>query len=133
MADTAIRIATRTVGLSLLVGVFAALAAVIPSETVTRWLGLVGFAAVAGATGWWASRDALAGDVISRLRDWLVVSFLVAVGWWVFLTWYEGEHDIVERLGIDFWSVMATVGLVFAAALTGTLVGRGQSHASAGD
>jgi hypothetical protein len=133
VAETARRIVTRTVGLSMLIGVFAALAAVVPSETVTRWLGLIGFAAVAGATGWWASRDALAGDLSSSLRDWLVVSFLVAVGWWIFLTWFEGERDIVERLGVEFWSVMATVGLVFASALAGSLVGRGQSRAASGD
>jgi hypothetical protein len=121
---TTARVVVRVAGLSLAIGLFAGLAALFSSETATKWIGLVGFAAVIVAAASWASRDAKDIDVNSCLRDWLVVAFLLGVGWWVVLTLYEGERDVVERLGADFWSVMSTVGLVFAAALVGTLGSR---------
>lgn len=130
MTGTLKRIGARAGGLALLIVLFAAVAALFASEAVTRWVGVVGFATVLVLGGWWASRDAHRIDVNTGLRDWLVVAFVIGVGWWTALTLYEGEHEVVERLGIDFWSVMATVGFLFAAALLGTLVGRGQSRAA---
>lgn len=134
MTDTLKRIAVRTGGLSLVVLVFGVIALLVPSVTVTRWFGLVVFAVVMAAIGWWASRDSHVTDLNHGLRDWLVIAFLLGVGWWVALTLFEGERDVIDRIGIDFWSVMATVGMVFAAALVGMLYGRGQArHAATRD
>lgn len=129
MTGTLVRIGARVGGLALLIMVFAAMAALFDSEDVTRWVGVAGFATVMIAVGWWSSRDAHRLDANTGLRDWLVVAFVIGVGWWAALTLYEGEHEVVERLGIDFWSVMATVGFLFAAALLGTMVGRGRINA----
>lgn len=60
-----------------------------------------------------------------------MVAFLLAIIWWIALTLYEGERDVIERFGIDFWSVMSTVGLVFAAALVGAIMGRNSSTSDA--
>lgn len=123
MTGTLTRIGARAGGLALLIVLFAAVAALFASEA-TQWIGVAGFATVMIVGGCWAYRDAHRVDASTGLRDWLVVSFVIGVGWWAALTVYEGERQVVERLGIDFWSVMATVGLLFAAALLGTLVGR---------
>jgi hypothetical protein len=128
--NAATRILTRAGGLALAIGLFAVVAALFSSETVTKWIGLVGFGTVVIATANWALRDAKVIDLNSSLRDWLVVSSLLGIGWWVAQTLYEGERDVVERLGVDFWSVMSTVGLVFAAAVVGTVMGRGARSAS---
>lgn len=130
MTGTLTRIGARAGGLALLIVLFAAIAALFASEAVTRWVGVAGFATVMIVAGWWAARDAYRFDANTGLRDWLVVAFVIGVGWWTALTLYEGEHEVVERLGIDFWSVMATVGFLFAAALLGTLVGRGRINAA---
>lgn len=123
MTGTLRRIGARVGGLALLVVLFAAVAALFAAEA-TQWIGVAGFATVMIVVGWWAYRDAHRLDANTGLRDWLVVAFVIGVGWWAALTLYEGEGQVVERLGIDFWSVMATVGFLFAAALLGTLVGR---------
>lgn len=121
MLEVLKRIGVRWGGLSLIVAVFAGLVAVIPSETVVRWIGLIGFAVAIVVTARWASRDMQDHDINTNLRDWLVVSFVLAVGWWIVLILLEGEKDIIQRLSTDFWSVMVTVGLVFAAAIVGSL------------
>lgn len=130
MTGTLKRIAARAGGLAALIAAFAAMAVLVASEELTRWIGVAGFAIVMVVTGWWAYRDAHRVDPNTGLRDWLVVAFVLGVGWWAALTVYEGEREVAERLGVDFWSVMATVGLLFAAALLGTLVGRGQARAA---
>jgi hypothetical protein len=130
VTGTLMRIGARAGALALLIVLFAAVAALFASEDATRWIGVVGFATVMSVVGWWASGDAHRVDANTGLRDWLVVAFVIGVGWWAALTLYEGEREVVERLGIDFWSVMATVGLLFAAALLGTLVGRGRISAA---
>jgi hypothetical protein len=132
--DTLRRIALRTGGLSLVVLALGVIALVVPSVTVTRWFGFVAFAVVMAAIGWWASRDGHVTGFGDGLRDWLVIAFLLGVGWWIVLTLFEGERDVVGRLGVDFWSVMATIGMVFVAALVGMLYGRAQpKHRSSGD
>lgn len=132
MTGTLTRIGARAGGLALLVVLFAVVAAIFASEA-TEWIGVAGFATVMIVVGWWAFRDAHRLDANTGLRDWLVVAFVIGVGWWAALTVYEGERQVVERLGIDFWSVMATVGFLFAAALLGTLVGRLRLNAAPTD
>lgn len=121
------RIGARTGALAVMIVMFAVVAAPFSAESMTQGIGLAGFAVVLVVIGWWAARDTDAVGLITSLRDWLVIVFVLGIAWWVALTLFEGEHDVAGRLGIDFWSVMATVGLMFGAALVGSLVGRGSA------
>lgn len=129
MIETAKRVTTRAGGLLLVICLFAALTLPFTSDTVIQWIARVSVVTVLAAAAWWSARDAHRLDVNTGSRDWLVVSFLVGVGWWVVQTWLEGERDIIDRMGLDFVSVLVTIALVFAAAVVGMVIGRGQARA----
>ena len=120
------RIVVRLAAFAAVLAAYYGIAVLLPADRQSV-AGLVAIATVAIGVFLWAHRDGRTGDVPDGLRDWLVVSAVISVLWWVTLLVFEGveSDDIATRLSDQFLSVVLTAAVLFAPAVVGLLLGRG--------
>jgi hypothetical protein len=94
-------------------------------ESHAEVAGLVAFATVTIGAFVLARRDGRHVPQADGLRDWLVITAVVAVFWWVTLALFEGADDVIAQLRLDFLSVLTTAVVTFGAAVVGFMIGRG--------
>jgi hypothetical protein len=118
-----VRIVVRLAAFAAVLAVYYGIAVLLPAERQSV-AGLVAIATVAVGVFGWAHRDGRTAELPDGLRDWLVVTAIISVLWWVTLLVFEGAEDVVTRLSDQFLSVVLTAAVLFAPAVVGLLVGR---------
>ncbi|HKY58087.1 MAG TPA: hypothetical protein VJL80_08630 [Aeromicrobium sp.] len=117
------KIAVRLAAFAAVLAAYYGIAVLLPAENQSV-AGLVAIATVAVGVFLWARRDGRTADLPDGLRDWLVVTAVVSVLWWVTLLIFEGADDVATRLSDQFLSVVLTAAVLFAPAVVGLLLGR---------
>ena len=117
------RIVVRVAAFAVVLGAYYGIAVLLPDEHQSV-AGLVAIATVAVGELLWARRDGRVVDLAEGARDWLVVSAMISVFWWVTLMKFAGADEVVERLSDEFFSVVVTAAVLFVPAFVGLLLGR---------
>jgi hypothetical protein len=118
-----VKIVVRVAALAAVLALAYGIAVLLPREHQSA-VGLAAIAAVAVSEFLWAQRDGRRMELAEGARDWLVVSAVISVVWWVTLFIFEGADEVVERLSDEFVSVALTAAVLFATAVVGLLMGR---------
>jgi hypothetical protein len=118
-----VKIVVRVAALAAVLALAYGIAVLLPREHQSA-AGLAAIAAVAVSEFLWAQRDGRRMELAEGARDWLVVSAVISVVWWVTLFIFEGADEVVERLSDEFVSVALTAAVLFATAVVGLLMGR---------
>ena len=117
------RIVVRVAAFAVVLAAYYGIAVLLPDEHQSV-AGLVAIATVAVVGLLWARRDGRVVDLAEGARDWLVVSAMISVFWWVTLMKFAGADEVVERLSDEFFSVVVTAAVLFVPAFVGLLLGR---------
>jgi hypothetical protein len=118
------RILVRSGAFALVIALSYGIAWLLPDPR-EEIAGLVAIATVTIGAFFWARQDARHIPQSDALRDWLVITAVVAVFWWVTLALFEGADDIGAQLRLDFLSVLSTAIVIFGTSVVGLVVGRG--------
>ena len=122
-----VRVLVRVGALAAALAAYFGIAQLLPAGKADV-AGFIALATVAIGSFVWAMRDGREVVLGDGLRDWLIVAFIIAVLWWVTLSLFEGGESIVDQIRTRFWSVLTTVGMTFAPATLGLLLGQGSRN-----